>query len=142
MTTTTELMSPHLPAALAGVWMDSTRGHLTWERWWTLDDSTMEGMGCVVDGTDTVFLEHLRMEQRNGALVYLARVDQQHHGEWVLFKGVGGSPDSLQFENTSNDFPQCISYLLANDSTWNVTVSGMDHGTERVVRYRFVRLEK
>ena len=128
--------------ALVGVWSDTTRAHDTWEHWRTQDDSTLIGMGCALDGTDTVSIEQLRLEQRNGQWVYRVRVGQQADAAWVPFNAERTTADSLVFENGGNDFPQCITYVRRTDGGWDVSVSGNEQGRERVDRYHFLAIGK
>lgn len=134
---TNEAPRPAPVQALVGVWSDTTRAHDTWEHWRAQDDSTLIGMGCALDGTDTVSIEQLRLEQRNGQWVYRVRVGQQADAAWVPFVAERIAADSLVFENTGNDFPQCITYVRGADGGWDVSVSGNEHGRERVDHYHF-----
>ena len=132
-----EASRPTPVQALVGVWSDTTRAHDTWEHWRAQDDSTLIGMGCALDGTDTVSIEQLRLEQRNGQWVYRVRVGQQADAAWVPFVAERIAADSLVFENSGNDSPQCITYVRGAEGGWHVSVSGNEHGRERVDQYHF-----
>lgn len=130
------------PMALAGVWRDTAGTRAAWEHWRVQDDSTLVGIGCALDGADTVSIEELRLEQRRGNWTYRVRVDRQADAGWVHFAAERITADSLVFENAGNDFPQCITYVRNLAGGWEVSVSGTDNGQERVDRYRFAAAGK
>lgn len=102
---------------LIGNWQSkSAKGILT-ETWYKQDDSTMIGKSYFIEGSDTLSMENIRMEQRNGMLTYIPVVRDQNNGKAVSFALTNSTDSSLVFENPKHDFPQKISYvLMANDS--------------------------
>ena len=125
---------------LTGSWWDSTTSdrYTLFESWRVEDDSTLVGKGYALAGKDTVFVEQLRLEVRDGRPTYLARIDSQNNGSWVPFQAQSHGPDSLIFENPGHVFPQCISYVRTGASTWDVLVTGTQNGVVREDRSRLV----
>ncbi|HMU14675.1 MAG: hypothetical protein JST41_08560 [Bacteroidetes bacterium] len=142
--------APELPAVadplalhrgLLGDWVDRSSPRFTcFEHWSAQGDSMLNGFGYVLAKNDTVFVENLRIEAINGAVVYSARINSQNGGQWVPFTALPGGPDSLVYENPGHDFPQCITYVRDSTGGWEVTTTGNENGTERLERFHFVRL--
>jgi len=136
---TADLLAPH--RALLGEWVDKGSPKFTcYERWSAAGDSVLDGFGYVLANNDTVFVEELRIEARDGAVVYSARIQSQNDGRWVPFTCLLSGPDSLLFENPGHDFPQCITYAKDGSGGWNVTVTGNENGAEREERFHFAKM--
>ncbi len=125
---------------LLGEWQDiqDSGGTIFHERWERIPDGSMAGVGTVLSGQDTVFIEHLGILNIKGKLHYAATVGSQNSGEAVLFE-LTHDRDSLVFTNPAHDFPQRIMYAPSGDDGWNVEVSGTNNGKTRTERYRFKR---
>lgn len=127
--------------ALIGEWVDKGSPRFTcYERWIAAGDSALDGHGYVLAKNDTVFVEDLRIDAKDGAVVYSARIKSQNEGRWVPFTALPSGPDSLLFENPGHDFPQCITYAKDGQGGWFVTVTGNENGTDRTERFHFARL--
>ncbi len=125
---------------LLGEWHDVQDGgktvfHENWER---NESGILVGLGFVLSGQDTVFIEHLGIVQFDGATHYAATIRSQNSGEAVLFKLVHDQ-DSLVFTNPEHDFPQRIVYVPVDNDHWNVTVSGKEKGITTTDRLHFSR---
>ena len=102
---------------LIGNWQSKSAKGLLTESWRKQDDSTMVGQGYFMAGDDTLSLENIRLELRNGTLSYIPLVSDQNNGRAFYFTLTRIADSLLVFENPEHDFPQKISYaLLANDS--------------------------
>lgn len=126
---------------LMGEWHDvqadgTTVFHEQWER---TDDQFYTGLGFVMSGTDTVFIENLVIAYDSLGAHYSARIPAQNQGEYVRFGLTTASEDSMVFEAPEHDFPQRIAYVIQGDSAWNVVVSGIDKGVQRSERFHFTR---
>ncbi|HRH70660.1 MAG TPA: DUF6265 family protein [Flavobacteriales bacterium] len=108
------------------------------EHWSRAADGTLVGLGFVLSGKDTVFIEHLGILHMDTSTYYAATVNNQNSGAAVLFKLVH-SFDSLVFTAPDHDFPQRIVYTPVNGS-WEVKVSGTDKaGKAMSDHYHFTR---
>lgn len=108
------------------------------EQWTRANDSLYTGLGFVMSGNDTVFIEHLRITTDDQGTRYSARIPSQNNGEFVDFELVHVSTDSMVFVNPAHDFPQRISYAPRPEG-WMVVVSGIQQGKARTERFSFDR---
>ena len=130
-----------LALKLEGEWLDvqedgKTVFHEQWER---TDDRFHTGLGFVMSGEDTVFIEHLNIHAAEGGVFYSARIPSQNNGAYVDFRLTAANTNSLVFENKEHDFPQRIVYALRSDDTWKVSVSGPGKERLRTEHYHFRR---
>lgn len=125
---------------LIGKWQQrSAKGILT-EAWYKPDDSTMVGISFFMAGSDTLSLENIRMEQRNGMLTYIPIVRDQNNGQAVYFALANITDSALVFENPEHDFPQKISYSLRADDSLVAIVSAVKEGKERSQIFRMGKM--
>ena len=126
---TSTLGTEHLLARLPGHWTTPTDsdGTVFHELWHTGTDGRMTGIGCVLAGTDTVFIEHLAIHDTDSGLVYAVDISETD-GATFLLSPTG--PDSLLFLNPAHDFPQRILYLPEGDG-WHALVDGVVSGKVR-----------
>lgn len=124
---------------LIGEWQDvQDNGRTVFnEHWSRAADGTFVGLGFVLSGKDTVFIEHLGILRSDTATFYAATVNNQNSGAAILFKLVHDR-DSLVFINPAHDFPQRIVYVPVSGN-WDVTVSGANGGRTTTDRYHFSR---
>lgn len=125
---------------LIGEWQDvQDSGRTVFnEHWSRAADGTLVGLGFVLSGKDTVFIEHLGILRMDTTTYYAATINNQNSGAAVLFKLVH-SFDSLVFTDPTHDFPQRIVYAPVNGK-WEVTVSGIDKaGKAASEHYHFSR---
>jgi hypothetical protein len=111
------------------------------EQWRSAGPDSLTGLGFVMSGPDTVFIEHLGLAWSEDRATYWARIPSQNHGRGVPFRMTHGGADSLVFENAAHDFPQRIVYV-PGDAAWQVTVSGTEDGRAVDHRYSFVPRSK
>lgn len=127
-------------SGLLGEWQDvQDSGRTVFrEQWSRHPDGSLSGLGFVLSGKDTVFIEHLGILEIEGETHYAATIRSQNNGQAVLFK-LTNDRDSLVFANAQHDFPQRIVYTPDGPDHWNVVVSGVEKGQPQVDRYRFER---
>ncbi|MDH3651237.1 MAG: DUF6265 family protein [Saprospiraceae bacterium] len=120
---------------LLGKWqnMGVKPGQIAWEEWKETSDSDWSGIGLTLEGSDTVFVEWLRIVDKDQALYYVAEVS--HNEEPVYFKMIDIGVNYFEVENPEHDFPKKIKYEY-KDNQLNVVISG--DGKE--VPFSFVRL--
>lgn len=99
---------------LDGTWQrtDLPTGRSGYEQW-RRDGEGFVGRGVARRGSETVFEETLRIEMRDGAVVYVAEV--AHNPAPVLFRLTRLDDDGFVFENPAHDFPQVIAYRRDGD---------------------------
>lgn len=88
---------------------------------WEQQGSKLVGQGVTLQGADTVFVEGLSVEEKNGDLFYVANVSS--NGKPTLFKITSLDSKGFVSENPEHDFPKKIVYLLEGN-TLTATISG------------------
>ena len=127
---------------LYGDWLDIQDSGRTYvhEHWELGADGTPSGLGYVLSGNDTVFIEHLALLTLRDTLHYAVSVGSQG-GPAVLFKLIHDQ-DSLVFVNPQHDKPQRIVYTPAGPDAWLAIVSGTHQGETAVDHYHFKRVKR
>jgi len=122
-------------AWLEGVWTSEDEGAVTEERWGPPAGGSMLATSRTVSGGRTVFFEFLRIEERDGGLVYLAQ--PKGRAPATPFTATRITESEAIFENPEHDFPKRLAYRLDGDEL-RVEVSGDGSEPEKgfEVRYR------
>jgi hypothetical protein len=111
--------------------MQRARG-LTHEQWMIPGGGMMLGASrTVVDGK-TAEYEVVRIEVRDGALVYVANPFRQAE---ATFRQIQLSDSSVVFEDPEHDFPQRIRYRLRSDGSLLAQIEGTRGDGLRVIDY-------
>lgn len=101
------ILAANLPTWMTGSWQLKTAGVTMEEHWTSADGGVMLGMHRDVMKDGKTSFEFLRIEQKDGALVYLAMPGGKPATPFPL----KSSTDSrIVFENLTHDFPQRIIY--------------------------------
>lgn len=120
---------------LSGEWkrLDMTGGKSGSESWVIVSDSVLLGRGTTMRGTDTLFVEKLKIVSRKSALYYVA--DVAENGAPVAFKLIAATSGSFTCENLKHDFPKRIAYSLEGNRL-KAVISGdgksMEYWFERI----------
>ncbi len=123
---------------LIGRWENnSEEGNLS-ETWTKTEDGSLEAKTYFVIGTDTVFREHVRLEEKDGVVSYLANVSGQNGGSPVAFKMTKMEGHTMVFENPNHDYPTMITYVHKGDSVI-AEISGNQNGKPAKERFAMVR---
>lgn len=114
---------------LLGKWQRTNvpPGTTAFEVWSVNSAGVMEGKGYSLRGTDTTFVEKLRIEARDGDLYYVA--DVKENAQPVYFKFTQMESNAFVSENPKHDFPTMISYEL-KDGILTAIIS--DGGNKRM----------
>jgi hypothetical protein len=91
------------------------------EIWRKNSNTEFVGKGINLKGTDTVFVEKLKIVVKEGAMFYVADVPQNK--EPVLFKATSVTASGVVFENPQHDFPKKIAYEF-DGTKLKATISG------------------
>lgn len=107
---------------LVGKWQraNTRPGSQAFESWQKSNEALI-GIGVTLKGTDTVFVEKLKIVLKDGALNYVADVAQ--NGKPIFFKITSMNEKGFVSENPTHDFPKKIEYRLENDQL-TATISG------------------
>src|SRR5687768_16664728 len=121
-----------LPEWMAGCWSGQS-GPLTFEEQWMKPaGGSMMGMARTLKAGRVIFSEFMRIDTRNGQLIYTPRIGSG--AKLVEFALKSQTADQVLFENASHDFPQRIQYLLAGGAL-HARIEGIDKGTRRAENF-------
>jgi hypothetical protein len=98
---------------LNGSWTGTVEGLATEEHWSAADGGLMTGMHRDLRGGRVRAFEFLRIQEREGSLVYIALPAGRNETEFAL-KSIGAT--EVVFENLAHDFPQRVIYRRSGDS--------------------------
>ena len=93
----------------------------TWQR--------ENGMGFLVKGymlenTDTVFSESVKVTLKSGVIIYEVTLPNQNDSKPVMFKLTENTGRKVVFENPDHDFPQKITYQQHQPDSMLVQLEG------------------
>jgi hypothetical protein len=112
-------------AWLAGSWAASDRGVDHEEHWMAPKGGAMVGMHRTVRGGRMVEFEFLRIEAKDGALVYLSMPNGRSPATPFTLKALDGQ--RVTFENPTHDFPQRVIYRREGE-TLHARIEGTENG--------------
>lgn len=121
---------------LEGKWQQTNGEANFHEEWKRLNDSTFDGRGFIVQGSDTLFSEKITLQTTAGKTVYRVEMVTGRVAEFKLTKQ---SESKLIFEMPENNFPSKISYTKKSDNELIVVLEGTDNGKEIEEEFLFVR---
>ena len=131
-----EPASLHALSWLAGCWENRQTNRLTEDEWMSPRGGMMLGVSrTVVDGK-TVEFEHMRIEEKDGKLVFTAKPSGQAEASFVM---AGLTDSSVVFSNPEHDFPQRIIYRQLPDGSLVARIEGERDGKARAVDYPMKR---
>ena len=106
---------------LAGYWTSIEEDEIIEEIWLAPIDSVMPGLHRETSGQTKSFFEYLRIERTGSELIYFANPGG---GRTTPFYLSEYSDSFVVFKNDKHDFPQRISYRLAEKDQLLVVVEG------------------
>lgn len=127
---------------LLGKWHTESVNSISEEIWYAVSPYTFEGKGMTISKStgDTVFVEKLWIIDTGGELFYIAKVAENEYP--VSFKLSALTQQTVLFENPEHDYPQKISYSLAEGGKLFTTVIGNRSGKEGKLELQYNKVEK
>jgi len=122
-------------AWLAGCWKQEEPNFRREEQWMRPDGGTLIGMSRTVAGGKTVEYESLRIEMREGRLVYVAAPSGQPEAVFYLEEL---TDSSVSFADPGHDFPQRLVYERLSPRSILAWIEGDVDGVSRVVEFPMV----
>jgi hypothetical protein len=121
---------------LEGTWKrtNAKPGRSGSEMWKKLSDKEWRGKGVNLRGTDTVFIEKIKLVSKDGSIFYVADVPENKAE--VYFKLTELSDTHFVCENPQHDFPKKIAYIRQGN-TLKASISGDGKSME----YLFEKME-
>jgi len=122
---------------LEGTWTrtNSKAGQSGLEMWKKTSSTELRGRGITMHGSDTAFVEKLRIIVRDGNLFYVADVPENQKP--VFFRLTEIKKNSFTCENPDHDFPKKIAYNLQGNKL-QATISG----DGKTIAYLFERTDE
>ena len=110
-------------AWLEGTWERTNvkPGTSSQEKWEAVDANHLKGLGVLMRGTDTIFVEKLSIVVKDETIYYVA--DIKENKEPVFFKFTALSANGFTCENPQDDFPKKIEYQITGNQL-KAVVSG------------------
>jgi hypothetical protein len=108
---------------LEGTWNRTNvkPGRAAHERWVRTENNDLQGWGVSMNGSDTSFVEKIRIALKDNELNYVADVPENK--EPIYFKFTELTATGFVCENPTHDFPKKISYRL-DGKNLKATISG------------------
>ena len=124
-----------------GEWGNTSKeGELT-ERWKKVNDSVFHGESYFVVGKDTVFAEHVKLEEANGKLAYIVTVPGQNNEQPVRFEMTLSNERQITFENPQHDYPNKIVYNRVGSDSLVAEISGLQKGKPASEKFRMKKIK-
>jgi len=118
---------------LVGKWMrTNAKSGRSGVEIWTKKGNELVGRGINLRGTDTTFVEKLRIVSKDGKLFYVPDVPENKGEVW--FEITSATDNSFVCENPKHDFPKKIAYEV-DGRNLKATISG----DGKSIDYLFVR---
>jgi hypothetical protein len=118
---------------MVGDWIDSSDGR-TMEAW-AVKDGALIGGSFAMGAKGLNPRERMRIDARDGTLVFVASIAGQPDTE---FRVVGGDEQTVTFENKLHDFPQAVTYAICGRELC-ATIKGTVGGQARRKDWRFTK---
>ncbi|HEY3404844.1 MAG TPA: DUF6265 family protein [Ohtaekwangia sp.] len=119
---------------LEGSWSrtNGKPGRSTHEYWTKISDTEWHGLGVTRNGTDTAFVEKLKLIVKDGNLYYVADIPENKQPVYFKFREV--TENSFVCENPQHDFPKQIEYVRQGDG-----LKAIISGNGKSIEYLFER---
>jgi hypothetical protein len=124
-------------AWLAGCWERSAADRTIEEQWMAPRGGAMLGMGRTVVAGQLGEYEFMRIEDRDGLLVFTASPSAQ---TTTAFPAIELTAERVVFENLTHDFPQRVIYARAADGSLAARIEGKLDGVARGIDFKYQRV--
>jgi hypothetical protein len=126
---------------LSGTWKSEGRKQVLFENWVVVKAGEMQGKSYLLQGSDTVVLEEVRLLQGEDGIFYIPTVKNQNNNKPVSFKLTTTAKSQFTFENLDHDFPQRVIYKLVSRDSLHAWIEGTQNGKAARIDYYYRRLK-
>ena len=121
---------------LIGTWKrtNTKPGEDAYEKWEKISTKEFSGIGVILKGEDTVFMERLEIVVKNDGLFYIAEV--AHNPAPIYFEIKKQEASGFVSSNPDHDFPKQISYHLEGDK-----LTAKISGNDKSIVFDFLRVK-
>ncbi|MFY0592097.1 hypothetical protein [Roseivirga sp.] len=99
-------------------------GNSATESWKKISETLYQGVGISMTGSDTTFVEKLRLEVKDNKIYYIADVEE--NSAPTYFEIVKLTNDGFISENPEHDFPKMIAYSFKRNEMSVIISDGKD----------------
>ncbi|TYA55154.1 DUF6265 family protein [Formosa maritima] len=124
---------------LIGNWTNISEESQSYENWSKLNDSTLFSHSFTLVENDTVFAEHVLVQQNKDEVLFTVTAYNQNDNRPVIFKMLPTDNKVYTFENPDHDFPTKISYSNPVKDSIFAWIEGTIKGENRKVDFKFKR---
>ncbi|AXG75014.1 hypothetical protein DVK85_12540 [Flavobacterium arcticum] len=124
---------------LIGNWGATSNQGTLIENWQKTNDSVYNGQSFFIIENDTVFAEHIALEEVNGKLTYIVNVSGQNNNKPVRFEMTSITNNQIIFENPEHDFPTKIIYNNVTNDSLVAEISGIKNGKPNSQKFTMAR---
>lgn len=124
---------------LVGTWQN--KDDQSFERWNKNDDGSFISVAFSVKGTDTTWMEEIRVYRENQKWVSENKVNGQNNGQAIKFTESMLTENSFSFSNPEHDFPTDIQYEVVDGNTLHAFIAGPGKtGGRDTIPFYYVRV--
>ncbi len=131
----------HKMAWMEGLWSnpdDSVHSFILWQR---KNDTVFTGSGWEMRGKDSIPSEIDEISNSSDEILLSMEVFGKNDGNPSEYKLVSNKNGEHVFENTSNDFPKRIIYILKPDGSLYFRMEGTSDGQERFEEKKLTKMK-
>lgn len=122
---------------LSGKWEGENKGTIMFENWkW--EKHRFEGTAAEIVENDTVFSEHLFIEQFENKAAYIVVMKER---SLILFHQIEDELGRLVFVNEANDFPSKIIYQQDSENALTISLMAKGRPNQAEVSYQLSRIK-
>ncbi|MBN8702858.1 MAG: hypothetical protein J0M08_07320 [Bacteroidetes bacterium] len=122
---------------LIGTW-HSTMDGSPFTEIWLKKENTYYGKAFILNNTDTVFSETLRIEKIDNHWVFIASIN---HSAPTLFTLIENDTNTLIFENKEHDFPNKVVYENKGHKNMIAWIEGKVKGETKKEEYLYTKVK-
>ncbi len=112
---------------IIGNWQSFNNPMNLGEKYSRIDDSTISGVTFMLRDADTIFLEKIEINSRNGKIFYLPTIIGKNEPP-IPFEFKKDSANHIIFMNEKHDFPQRIVYQFVGKDSIYAFIDGNSSG--------------
>ena len=126
---------------LLGTWKMPAKNGFLYEKWEKVSDSIFKSKAYKIKNTgDTMMMESVTIEVKNGDYYYISTVADQNNQQPVPFKITSLTNHGFIAENKAHDYPQRIAYELQSNGILYAYIDGTFNGKYSKKEFRYSKV--
>jgi len=111
-----------------GTWKNTSAEMDLTESWQKETDSSYRAQSFIIVSKDTVFFEHVLLQETNDSLFYKVYNRNEKLSDAVSFYATILKDNQIVFENPNHDYPSKITYKKLNNDSIVAIIEGIKNG--------------